>query len=47
MLRLSLGMTRMDLIRNEHIRWTAQDEWFRHKVKKARLGHVRMMFKGV
>lgn len=37
----------MDMIRNEHITGAAQNERFRHKVKRARLGHVQKMFKGV
>ena len=44
MLRFSLGVTRMDRIRNEFIRGTAQVGQFRDKMRKARLrwfGHVQ------
>ena len=44
MLRSSLGVTRMDKIRNEHIRGTAQVGRFGEKTREARLrwyGHVR------
>lgn len=37
MLRFSLGVTRMDRIRNEHIRGTAQVGQFVDKVREARL----------
>ena len=37
MLRFSLGMTRMDKIRNEYIRGTAQVERFGEKTREARL----------
>ena len=43
MLRFSLGVTRMDKIRNEYIRWTAQVGRFGEKTREARLrwyGHV-------
>ena len=43
MLRSSLGLTRMDKMRNEYIRGTAQVERFGEKVREARLssfGHV-------
>ena len=43
MLRFSLGVTRMDKIRNEYIRWTAQVGRFREKTREAGLrwyGHV-------
>ena len=43
MLRFSLGVTRMDKIRNEYIRGTAQVGWFGEKTREARLrwyGHV-------
>ena len=46
MLRFSLGVTRMDKIRNEYIRGTAQVGKFGEKPREARLrwsGHVRMM----
>ena len=42
-LRFSLGVTRMDKIRNEYIRGTAQVGWFGEKTREARLrwyGHV-------
>ncbi|PME06485.1 hypothetical protein A8A06_13560 [Escherichia coli] len=44
MLRFSLGVTRMDRIRNEYIRGTAHVEKFGDKVREARLrwfGHVQ------
>ena len=44
MLRFSLGVTRMDRIRNEYIRWTAQMGRFGEKTREARLRwyvHVR------
>ena len=44
MLRFSLGVTRMDKIRNEYIRGTAQVGRFGEKTRAARLrwyGHVR------
>ena len=47
MLRISLGVTRMDKIRNEYIRGTAQVGKFGEKTRKARLrwygvyGHLR------
>ena len=44
MLRFSLGVTRMDKIRNEYIRGVAQVGWFGEKTREARLkwhGHVR------
>ena len=44
MLRFSLGVTRMDKIRNEYIRGTAQVGRFGEKTREARLtwyGHVR------
>ena len=44
MLRFSLGVTRMDKIRNEYIRGTAQVEKFGEKTREARLrwyGHLR------
>ena len=44
MLRFSLGVTRMDKIRNEYIRGTAQGEKFGEKTREARLrwyGHLR------
>ena len=44
MLRFSLGVTRMDLIRNEYIRGTAQVGRFGEKTREARLrwyGHLR------
>lgn len=34
MLRFSLRVTRMDKIRNEYIRGSAQAEWFGDKVKE-------------
>lgn len=37
MLRLSLGMTKMDGIRNEHIQGTVQVRRFRDKAKENRL----------
>ena len=37
MLRLSLGMTRMDSIRNEYIRGTAHVRCFGEKVRESRL----------
>ena len=37
MVGLSLGVTRMDRIRNEHIRRPAQVERFGHKVREGRL----------
>ena len=43
MLRFSLGVTRMDKIRNEYIRGTAQVRRFGEKIREARLrwyGHV-------
>ena len=43
MLRFSLGVTRMDKIRNEYIRGTAQVGRFGEKTREARLrwyGHV-------
>ena len=43
-LRFSLGVTRMDKIRNEYIRGTAQVGQFGEKTREARLrwyGHVR------
>ncbi|RJG11798.1 hypothetical protein D4A39_16960, partial [Alcanivorax profundi] len=44
MLRFSLGVTRMDRIRNEYIRGTAHVRRFRDKIREARLrwfGHVQ------
>lgn len=44
MLRFSLGEMRMDRIRNEHFRGTAQVGEFRDKVREARLrwfGHMQ------
>ena len=44
MLRFSLGVTRMDKIRNEYIRGTARVGRFGQKTREARLrwfGHVR------
>ena len=44
LLRCSLGVTRMDKIRNEYIRGAAQVGWFGEKTREARLrwyGHVR------
>ena len=44
MLRFSLGVTRMDRIRNEHVRGTAHVRRFGDKVREARLrwfGHVQ------
>lgn len=44
MLIFSLGVTRMDQIRNEYIRWTAQDLQFGKKVLEWKLkwfGHVQ------
>ncbi|KAF7647393.1 hypothetical protein LDENG_00173020 [Lucifuga dentata] len=44
MLRFSLGISRMDKIKNEYIRGTAQVRWFRDKAREARLrwfGHVQ------
>ena len=44
MLRFSLGVTRMDKIRNEYIRGTAQVGRFGEKTREARLrwyGHVQ------
>ena len=44
MIRFSLGVTRMDRIRNEYIRRTAQVGRFGEKTREARLkrhGHVR------
>ena len=44
MLRFSLGVTRMDRIRNEYIRGTAHVRCFGEKVREARLrwfGHVQ------
>ena len=44
MLRFSLGVTRMDKIRNEYIRGTAQVGKFGEKTREARLrwyGHLR------
>ena len=44
MLRFSLGVTRMDNIRNEYIRGTAQAGKFGEKTREARLrlyGHLR------
>ena len=44
MLLFSLGVTRMDKIRNEYIRWTAQVGKFGEKTREARLrwyGHLR------
>ena len=44
MMRFSLGMTRMDKIRNEYIRGTAQVGQFGEKTREARLrwyGHLR------
>ncbi|KAF7655665.1 hypothetical protein LDENG_00052730 [Lucifuga dentata] len=44
MLRFSLGVTRMDRIRNEYIRGTAHVRCFGDKVREARLrwfGHVQ------
>ena len=44
MLRFSLGVTRLDRIRNEHIRGTAHVRRFGDKAREARLrwfGHVR------
>ena len=44
MLRFSLGVTRLEKIRNEHIRGTAQVGGFGEKTREARLmwyGHVR------
>ena len=44
MLQFSLGMTRMDKIRNEYIRGTAQVGWFGEKTREARLkwfGHIQ------
>ena len=43
MLRLSLGVTVMDTIRNEYIRGTVHVGWFGEKTREARLkwfGHV-------
>jgi hypothetical protein len=43
MLRFALGVMRMDRIRNEYIRGTAQVGWFGDKAREARLrwiGHV-------
>ena len=44
MFRFSLGVTRMDKIRNEYVRWTSHVGRFGEKTRKARLrwyGHVR------
>ena len=44
MLRFSLGVTRIDRIRNEYIRWTAHVSCFGDKARKAILrwfGHVQ------
>ena len=44
MLRFALGVTRMDKVRDEHIRGTAHVRRFREKVREARLkwfGHVQ------
>ena len=41
MLRFSLGLTRMDRIRNEHIRCTASVRSFGDKVREARLRLIR------
>ena len=49
MLRFSLGVTRMDKIRNEYIRGTAQVEKFGEKTREARLrwyGHLRRIDDG-
>ena len=52
MLRFSLGVTRMDKIRNEYIRWTTQlgiRVRFGEKTREARLrwyGHVRRKYDG-
>ena len=46
MLRFSLGVTRMDTIRNEHVRGTVQVGQFSHIVREERLrwfGHVQKM----
>ena len=47
MLRFSLGVTRMDKIRNEYIRGTAQVGKFEDKTREARLrwyGHLRRKY---
>ena len=47
MLRFSLGVTRMDKIRNEYIRGTAQVGKFGEKTREARLrwyGHLRRVY---
>ncbi|KAF7659926.1 hypothetical protein LDENG_00291170 [Lucifuga dentata] len=44
MLKFSLGMTRMDKVKNDYIRATAQVRWFGDKAREARLrwfGHVQ------
>ena len=41
MLQISLGVTRMDKIRNEYIRVTAQVGWFGEKTREARLRWLR------
>ena len=49
MLRFSLGVTRMDKIRNEYIRGTAQVGKFGEKTREARLrwyGHLRRKYDG-
>ena len=50
MLRFSLGVTRMDKIRNEYIRGTAQVGKFGEKTREARLrwyGHLRRKMMGI